>query len=238
MHFFMKSSKKILTLKDIKIKHMGIVGFIKGFTSKNQHYLPVFAQQATYLLHASSTLCEMTETMDPSQWRKKEKEIKACEVQGDALLTEFHEQLYEGFIRKVKRGDIQAIAMNIDDFLDHINDSAKSIPLYMPKRIDSQIVDLAQYINASADAIKKLTPYFEDIKKNYAKIAVQCERITELEHAADETFAEYIGYIFTHETDPIELMKYKNIAEAFEAATDAAKKVSDGVRKIILRYQD
>ena len=180
----------------------------------------------------------MTETVDPVQWRKMEKEIKACEVQGDALLTEFHEQLYEGLIRKIKRSDLQTIAMKIDTFLDNINDSAKSIPLYMPKRIDAQIADLAQYINAAADSIKKLMPLFTDLKKNYARILVQCERITELEHAADDTFAEYIGYIFTHESDPIELMKYKNIAEAFELATDAAKSVSDSIRKMLMRYQD
>ena len=217
---------------------MGILTFFRRFGSKNHHFLPVFAQQATYLLHASSALCEMTETVDPVKWRKLEREIKACEVQGDALLTEFHEQLYEVFIRKIKRSDIQSIAMNIDEFLDSINDSAKSIPLYMPKRIDSQIADLAQYMHSEADAIRKLMALFGDLRKNYAQIAVQCERITELEHAADDTFAEYIGYIFTHETDPIELMKYKNIAEAFEAATDAAKRVSDSIRKMILRYQE
>ena len=72
---------------------MGMSAFFRRFRSQNHHYLPVFAQQATYLVHASSALCEMTETMDPVQWRKKEKEVKACEVQGDALLTEFHEQL-------------------------------------------------------------------------------------------------------------------------------------------------
>lgn len=217
---------------------MGMSAFFRRFRSQNHHYLPVFAQQATYLVHASSALCEMTETMDPVQWRKKEKEVKACEVQGDALLTEFHEQLYEVFIRKIRRSDIQTVAMNIDEFLDNINDSAKSIPLYMPKRIDPQIVDLAQYINAASDSIKKLMPLFGDLKKNYAKISVQCERITELEHAADDTFAEYIGYIFTHESDAIELMKYKNIAETFEAATDAAKRVSDSIRKIIMRYAE
>ena len=217
---------------------MGKIDLFKIFRSNRNHYLPVFAQQATYLLHASSTLCEMTETVDPVHWRKMEKEIKACEVQGDALLTEFHEQLYEGLIRKIKRSDLQTIAMKIDTFLDNINDSAKSIPLYMPKRIDAQIADLAQYINAAADSIKKLMPLFTDLKKNYARILVQCERITELEHAADDTFAEYIGYIFTHESDPIELMKYKNIAEAFELATDAAKSVSDSIRKMLMRYQD
>lgn len=217
---------------------MRISVFFRRFGSQNQHYLPVFAQQATYLLHASSALCEMVESLDPVLWRKLEKEIKACEVQGDALLTEFHEQLFRVILRKIRRSDIQAIAMSIDEFLDNINDSAKSIPLYMPKRIDPQIVDMAQYIRSEADAIRNIMSLFGDLRKNYAQIAVQCERITELEHAADDSFGEYIGYIFTHETDPIELMKYKNIAETFEAATDAAKKVSDSIRKIIMRYVD
>lgn len=216
---------------------MGIFRFLNRFRSQN-HYLPVLAQQATYLQHASSALCEMTEATDKNKWKKLEREVKACEVQGDALLAEFHELLYEAILRRVRRIDIQTIAMNIDEFLDHINDSAKSIPLYMPKRIDTQIADLAQYIHAQADAIKKMMSYIEDFKKNYAQIAIQCERVTELEHAADDVFVEYIGYIFATESDPIELMKYKNIAEAFEATTDAAKRVSDSVRKIIMRYAD
>lgn len=216
---------------------MGILRFLNRFRTQN-HYLPVLAQQATYLQHASSALCEMTEATDKNKWKKLEREVKACEVQGDALLAEFHELLYEAILRRVRRIDIQTIAMNIDEFLDHINDSAKSIPLYMPKRIDTQIADLAQYIHAQADAIKKMMSYIEDFKKNYAQIAIQCERVTELEHAADDVFVEYIGYIFATESDPIELMKYKNIAEAFEATTDAAKRVSDSVRKIIMRYAD
>lgn len=217
---------------------MRIPAFLRRIGSKNHHFMPVFAQQATYLIHASTALCEMTETLDPVKWRKLEREIKACEVQGDALLTEFHEQLFEFIIGKLKKSDLQAIAMNIDEFLDAINDSAKSITLYMPKRIDSQIADLAQYAHSEADAIKKLMLLMGDVKKNYAQIAVQCERITELEHAADDAFAEYIGYIFTHETDAIELMKYKNIAETFEEATDAAKRLSDSIRKMIMRYTD
>ena len=215
---------------------MKIIRFFRGLFGRRQHFIPVFAQQATYLLQASEALCGMTETMDASKWRLLEKEVKACEVQGDALLTEFHEQLYENIMTNIRRSDMQTIAMGIDDFLDHINDSAKSILLYMPERIDVQIRDLAQYINAEAAALKKMMNLLADMKNNYAQIVMQCERITELEHAADDSFAEYIGYIFTNEKNAIEVMKYKNIAEAFETATDAAKTVSDSVRKIILRY--
>ncbi len=199
-------------------------------------YTPVFTSQAMYLLQASEALCRMTETTDQSKWRLYEKEIKACEVQGDAILTEFHEQMYESFMSSIRRSDMQTIAMSIDEFLDHINDSAKSILLYMPSRIDVQIRDFAQYINTEANAIKAIMGLLGNPRKNYSQIIMQCERITELEHAADDAFAEYIGYVFNNERNAIEVMKYKNIAEAFEATTDAAKDVSDNIRKIVLRY--
>ncbi len=201
-----------------------------------QNYAPVFSRQASYLQQASEALCRMTETKDVARWRLCEKEIKACEVQGDALLAEFPEQLYESLMTNVRRSDMQTVAMSIDEFLDHINDSAKSILLYMPSRLDAQIRDLAQYIHAESNALRKIMELMDNPGRNYPQIVLQCERITEIEHAADDAFAEYIGYVFTNEQNAIEVMKYKNIAEAFEAATDAAKDVSDNIRKIVFRY--
>lgn len=215
---------------------MKLLRLIRRFIGRKQHFAPVFSQQSTYLVHASRALCQITETVDQIQWRKLEKEVKACEIQGDALLAEFHEQLYESFMTMAVRTDMHALAMDLDDFLDHINDSAKSVLLYMPRRIDSHIRDLAQYISAEADAIRVIMPLMEDIKRNHNQILQQCERITELEHAADDVYQEYIGHIFKNESSPIELMKYKNIAEALESCTDSAKHASDHVRAIVLKY--
>ncbi len=216
---------------------MNIVKFLKHLTGgRRQHYVPMFASQATYLQQASEALCRMTETTDRAQWKLLEKEIKACEVQGDALLAEFHEQLYESFMTSIRRSDMQTVAMSNDEFLDRINGCAKCILLYLPARIDVQIRDLAQYIGTQADALRIMMDLMRDPRQNYSQIIMQCDRITELEHAADDAYAEYIGYVFTNEKNALEVMKYKNIAEMFEGATDAAKDVSDNIRKILLRY--
>lgn len=212
--------------------------FFKNMVENRMFYLTVFAQQATFLVHAAGVLCEMTETTDPSKWKKMEKEVKACEVQGDALLTELYEHLSERLVIKLRRIDIQNIALNMDELLDHINDSAKSFHLYNPERIDPHLTDLANYLHAQTDAIKKLVGYLGDMKANYSQIALQCERITELEHAADDAYEEYIGFIFKNEENAIDVIKFKNIAEHLEASTDAAKRVSDAVRKIIFKYID
>lgn len=214
------------------------MGIFKNLLAKRHFYITVFAQQASYLQQAAGALCEMTETTDTSVWRRLEKEIKACEVQGDAILTELHEQFSERLTLRLRKMDVQNIALHLDDLLDHINDSAKSFHLYNPTRIDPHLSDLSQYLYAQTDAIKKLVSYFEDIKKNYSQIILQCERITELEHAADDAYEEYIGFIFKNEQNAIDVIKFKNIAENLEATTDAAKRVSDIIRKIIYKYID
>ena len=62
------------------------------------------------------------------------------------------------------------------------------------------------------------------------------ERVTELEHAADDAYEEYMGYIFGNEENTRELIKYKNLAEMLENATDAHKRISDNIRKLLLNY--
>lgn len=211
---------------------------MRGLFASKTHILPIYTRQVAYIKQASSSLVQMAETTDRNEWKRLEKEVKLCETQGDAMLNEFYEQLYEGVFTSLDRIDLQTIAMHIDEFLDNINDSAKSVLLYMPERIDPQLVELAQYIELEADALKELVVCLDNVKANFSSLTLQCDRITELEHAADDTYEEYIGYVFNNEKNAIELMKYKNIAEMFENTTDVAKKVSDYVRKMLLRYTE
>ena len=217
---------------------MKFSGFLRKLFSSRTHFFPIFSQQAAYIKQASSALAAMMKTSDRAEWLRLEKEVKMCEVQGDAMLTEFYGELYENMITPIGRDYLQTIAMYIDEFLDNINGSAKSVLLYLPNRLDTQLHEIAQYIESEADALKEIISLLDNIKGNFSALTLQCDRISELEHAADDSYEEYIGYIFQNEKDPIELMKYKNIAENLETTSDSAKKVSDHVRKILLSYAE
>lgn len=215
---------------------MTILRRFRRIFSPRTHFQPIFSQQAAYIRQASKALLQMMKSEDIAERKKLEKEVKMCEIQGDAMLTEFYEQLNDKYVSILHSSDLQTVAMNIDDILDNINDSAKSILRYMPQKIDGQMIELAEYICSEADAITLIVTGMDEMKKRFSDMTIQCDRITELEHAADETYEEYIGYIFQNETDAIELMKHKNIAEMLEATTDTAKVFSDHIRKLLLRY--
>lgn len=208
----------------------------RNFFGPRSQFLPIFTRQAAFAIHASSSLRDLVSTSDPFEWRVLEKEVKQCEIQGDALLSEFYEELYEKLIPPMDRDDLQTLSLEMDQFLDSINTAAKSVILYSPKKIDQVFVDMSQFICSESESLKTIVSLCNDMSANFSAITLQCDRITELEHAADDAYEEYIGEIFRNEKDAVELMKYKNMAEVFEASTDAAKKVSDHIRKLLLRY--
>ena len=198
------------------------------------HIQPIFSRQVAYIRQASSALLAMVNSDDITERKKLEKEVKLCEVQGDAMLTEIYGLLNENIFSRFTKVDLQTVAVNLDEVLDNINDSAKAVIRYMPNKMDPQLVELAEYIVAEADALTQIVSGLDDMKKKFSMMTMQCDRITEIEHAADETYEDYVGEIFQTEKDAIELMKHKNIAEMLETTTDTAKAVSDHVRKLVI----
>ena len=165
-----------------------------------------------------------------------QREIKSCETQGDALLQDFREQLSERLMGSLSRTDLSTIAMSMDDSLDVIKDAAKAVQIYKPRKIDQQLQDLAQLIRDEAYALQKLLPLIWHIRDKASAISLLCDRVTEMEHAADDAYEEYIGYIFAEEADMREMTKYKNLAEILEKATDSQKHVADCVRLMVMRF--
>ena len=199
-------------------------------------YVPILVRQTDYLCKTTTLLAEVFGTSDHEVWLRNEKEIKSCEVQGDALLTEFHEMLSGSLMVQVNKLDLQSVSMAMDDCLDAIKDTSKAVLIYRPAQIDYQLEELARIAESQSQALRDMIPLLGEIKKNVSAISLCCERVTELEHAADEDYEDYIGYIFTNVPDVRELIKYKNLAEMLENVTDAHKKISDMVRNLLLNY--
>ena len=205
------------------------------FFTRKSDVFPIFLQQASYLCEASEILVRMLESTDLADWKRCERDIKHLEVQGDALLTEFHRMLQGRIMGAAGKLNLQSIGMLLDDCIDTVEDSARSLLLYKPKKIDDALKDLSQLIRSGAHALKDVLPLLYDVRSHREQLFLACDRVTEVEHAADEAYEDYVGFIFAEEEDLREMTKYKNIAEVFESATDNEKRVSDAVRKLLVK---
>ena len=200
--------------------------------------VPIFERQASLLEGSARLLSEMQQTLDPSRWRQSFYDIRSYEHQGDAMLTEFREVLRTLPLGMSVRRELSTIAMALDDTLDVVKDASNAVNIYNPAKIDPQLQELTRIIVEEARALRQIFPLLTDIRKNTSAILLQADRVTELEHDADEAYEAYVGYIFSEEPDIREMTKYKNLAELYEKATDTGKRVSDCIRILLMRYDN
>ena len=201
-----------------------------------QDLIPILERQSALLCKSASQFCEMQNSLDPETWKNSFKEMRNLEHQGDALLTEFREQIARVALGPGVRRELTTISMAMDDCLDVLKDCSNALNIYKPAKIDEQLMELTRINLDETKAIRQLMPLLSDIKKNATAITLQADRVTELEHDADETYENYVGYIFSQEPDMREMTKYKNLAELYEKATDSGKHVADCVRILLMRF--
>lgn len=208
------------------------MSFLSLFVASGDKIYPYFERQAECVVRAAGLLASLVRSESVQDRNNIYRDIKQMETQGDAVLTTLLQEMVELRSTPFDKADVQTLASKLDDFLDMINDCAKRVVIYLPKRIDSQIVELADYIKEDAMVIEQLSSQIKFIGKKPIEILIQCERIVQIEHESDDVFGEYMMFLFQNEKDTIELIKYKSIVEVFEETTDCAKEIAGLVRKI------
>ncbi len=198
--------------------------------------VPILERQAHLLTQSAGHFCEMQNTLDKESWKNTFKEMRSLEHQGDAMLTEFREEITHISLNPGVRRELTKVSMAMDDFLDVLKDCANALNIYKPSKLDEQLKELSRIIEQQAKALQQMMSLLSDMKKNATAITLQADRVTELEHDADEAYEGYVGYIFAEEPDMREMTKYKNLAELYEKATDSGKRVADCVRILVMRF--
>ena len=208
--------------------------FTRG-SSREKHFFPTYLKQAETAQIAAKYLKELVKSDDPEERKLLTRMIKKQESTGDELLREFYVELNSAFITPFDREDMNALAMDLDQFLDFINHSAKTILMYNPKKIDKQIKEIIDNIHEDAAIMIEIFGLLDDLGKNHKQIGELCQKVTLIEHAVDDIYGDYISFLFSNEQDEIELLKLKEIAQVIEDTTDRAKDVTTTVKSIIIK---
>ncbi len=162
--------------------------------------------------------------------------MKDIEHEGDAIAHGIHQKLHKTFITPMDREDIYALANKMDTILDLIEASATRMSLFKMKGPNPDIKDLAVVLNKAIALVKKAIFAMRQRKKNVKMILDTCIEINTLENEGDHVLRQSIAHLFEREDDAIELVKWKEILERIEEATDMCEDVSNIIEGMILKY--
>jgi predicted phosphate transport protein (TIGR00153 family) len=213
---------------------MALNSFLQVFVPKDKKFIPLLIASAENLVAASETLVALTRLEPGDPQLELIQEVKRLELVGDDLTQKIFKELGSSFITPFDREDVHKLTSRIDNVVDFINSGCQKIRRYKPRTLGTEPSQLAEIL---LSASKEILKGMEELKnlKNPQAIEAACKTINQLEHQADEIYHSAISQLFATESDAVELIKRKEIIEAFEKATDRAEDVSDVLKTIIIK---
>jgi predicted phosphate transport protein (TIGR00153 family) len=162
----------------------------------------------------------------------KANEIKEVEHKCDFITHEIIQKLNKTFVTPIDREDIHAMARALDDVMDAIDNAAALVPLYHIDHVRFGARELAHVIAQSCDAMRLAVAALES-RSGVLEHAVEINR---LENEADRAHQRAVGQLFDEERDPIRVMKWKEILDLLEDATDRCEDVANLLENIVVKH--
>lgn len=193
----------------------------------------------TYLTDISQNLVEATNFFNDFKLKDEEgliefsKKMKEYETKGDSIVHQVIQDLNRVFITPIEREDILALAMNMDDVLDGLEHTSALFDMYSIYEADQYMVEFVTYIHQSVLEIDKAVDLLT--KKKLLPIRKHAIKIKDCESKCDQLRRKSIKDLFKTETDPIKLMKYKEIYEKLEDVADCCENVANTFEAIIMK---
>ncbi len=140
-------------------------------------------------------------------------------------------RLNQTFVTPFDRDDIYGLASALDDCMDQMEEAVDLIILYrveeLPLRVSEQVQVLMRCAELTAEAMPRL--------RSLDKLEDYWVEINRLENQGDKVHRKLIAQLFDEVTDPIQLMKLKEIVDVLEDAADAFERVANIVETIALK---
>jgi len=197
---------------------------------KEERFYDDFVALAEEIRRGATLLGEMLAPEQPI--RDKADEIKEVEHKCDFLTHEIIQRLHRTFVTPLDREDIHELARSLDDVMDAIDASATIVRLYQIERVRPESRELARIIMASADQVVKALKALER-RKGVAEPAVEINR---LENEADRVHQTAVRSLFEEERDPVTIIKWKEILDFLEDATDRCEDVANVLEGVVVKH--
>lgn len=159
--------------------------------------------------------------------------IKEIEHQGDDLTHRCIEALNKTFITPIDRVDIHALIKRLDDILDSVDATASRMALYELTETRAEALQLAEVLVKAVEATQVAVKGLRGLK-NVDAIMAQLIAIHQLENDGDSILRVALARLLREEARPIEVIKWKEIFERLEKATDRCEEVANIIEKIVI----
>ena len=200
---------------------------------KSDEFFDDFEEQAVTTVQGAEALKALID--DFTDVDRKVAAIKDLEHKGDDVTHRAFERLHRQFITPFDRAEIHRLLSRIDDVLDLTDATAERMLLYevgtVPQAAKDLVAVLVPMTRKMLEAVRGLRHI-----KHPEQILSACREIKTLESEADAVGRTAIAALFKSGADVLTIIKWKEIYDLIETATDRCEDVSNVIEGVVLEH--
>lgn len=214
---------------------MALSSFVKLFMPKDRVFYGLFEEVSATLVQMGEVFKTAAAEADYSRRDVLLKSLEELEHKNDETTHKIFIELGRNFITPFDREDIHFLATALDDIADYIWGSAKRMVNYDIMDHDQVTVGFAEIIMKSIKELHKAVHELRNMK-DLRSITEACVRINSLENEGDDLLDKAMISLFNANTDPIEVIKKKDLYQMLEIVTDKCEDAANVIESIIIKY--
>ena len=197
---------------------------------REEKFYADFIALADQLIVGAGLLEELLAS-DPPAWEKAA-EIQQVEHRCDSITHEIFQRLNRTFVTPLDREDIHGLARSLDDVMDAIDASAAVVRRYRIDQVRFGARELARIIARATPLVRQGAAALEQ-RTGVHVITVEINR---LENEADDLHDEALRRLFEEAGDPLLVMKWKEVLDLLEEATDRCEDVANVFEAVVVKH--
>ncbi|HKY41116.1 MAG TPA: DUF47 family protein [Polyangiaceae bacterium] len=204
-----------------------------GSSKSDRSFYEAFGQHAAQIVEAGKLVRQILR--EPERSAVISKAVKEAEEAGDKITHETIARLHKTWITPIDRADIHALITALDDVLDLIEAVSERVALYEVQSLPEFVVKVGEVLEEATQAVNKAILLLPQVKQPKEMLDL-CIEINRLENEADSSYRHALATMFKGGYDAIEVMKWRDIIDNLEAATDRCEDVANILEGIVLEY--
>lgn len=215
-----------------------MLGWFQALMPREDRFFDLFARHAAIILAGSEALRALLNGGDSVERCCKEifdREAEADEVTRQVLIA-----VRRTFVTPFDRTDIQDLISSMDDAIDQMNKTAKTIVMFEVKSFEPQMREMAEIIVQAAKLVVEAVPLLSAIGGNAGKLNALTARIIAIEEQADEVHDRGVKALFVANRQPdgpgnaLRFIVGSELYDHLEKVVDRFEDVSNEISSIVV----
>lgn len=196
---------------------------------RDEQFFVLFDSLADHLVQSARLLGQLF--ADPARVNDLVRAVKEVEHRADTITGDINQRIDKSFVTPIDREDIHMLASRLDDVVDLVDGAARRFEMLHINDVRQPARELARVL---VSATEHLQIGVRSIRKPKI-VSAETAEVKRLEEEGDAIYHSAVGELFAGTPDPIEVIRWKEMFDTLERATDSCMGVAQALQSIALK---